>query len=311
MSIRNKLKENETIYFFYKRVKLGMNKIYYVTSQEKFTKKLFYKTLGYNLNLQNPKTFNEKIQWLKFNKMTQDYIDCADKYKLRNYIKEKFPQYIEYFPKLLATYKNAKEINLNDLPNKFVLKCNHGCGFNFICTDKNHVAISQLKKKVSRWMKTNYEYVACESQYHYMPKIIYVEEFINSFNSKIPTDYKFYCFNGKIKIIMVCLDRIGDHASEYHYLNKKWEPLLIDKKVNLEKTKLVEKPVNYDKMVEISENLSKSFDFVRIDFYDTENKPIIGEMTFTPGGGIDSDYDYETDKMLGDMLKIHKNTITD
>lgn len=304
MSIKNILRSNETLYFFYKQLNININKRRIKRSAQEFTCNLFQKYMDYPLNLDNPVTFNEKIQWLKFNRMDDNYIRCADKFELRNYVTENYPEYSVFFPNLIKVFKKSNDIHLDDLPEKFVLKCNHGCGFNYICTDKKNVDLKHLKKTVSRWMRTDYEYVACEMQYHFMKKIIYVEEFINSFTSEVPIDYKFYCFNGNVEIIMVCLDRKGDHASEYHYFDKEWLPVELDKNTNLEKSRQIKKPINYEKMFEIAQNLSKPFEYVRIDFFDTDTKPIIGEMTFTPSGGIDSDYDYETDKKLGAMIKL-------
>lgn len=306
MSLRLKLKKIDFIYRAWYTFRMMVNFVRYHISTERFTKQVFRKALGYELNLDNPQTLNEKIQWLKLNRMTQEYIQCADKYALRAYVADRFPKYADHFPQLLAVYDRADQIDLATLPEKFVLKCNHGCGFNYVCTDKSSVRIRELKKMVTRWMHTNYEYVACEPQYHNMEKKIFAEEFLSGEDGKCPPDYKFYCANGEPKAVIVCLERNDEHIAQYHYLDMDWKPLALDKSVDLNVTAQLNKPRNFEKMIEIAHALSADFAFVRVDFFDAADKAIIGEMTFTPAGGIDDDFDYETELMMGSWVDLNR-----
>ena len=293
------------VYSIVRHVRLGINCVKYHVSKEKFTQQLFEKQLGYPLDLKNPKTFNEKIQWLKLNRMTKDYIQCADKYMLREWIADRLPEYKEHFPRVLAVYEKASDVDLSNLPQRFVIKCNHGCGFNFVCTDKNNVDVRALRKKIWRWLHTNYEYVACEPQYHFMKKTVFVEEFLDDGNGHCPPDYKFFCSKGRIQAIMVCLER-EHHGANYHYLDENWNPLALDKDVDLTVTAALNKPICFAEMNEMARKISSDFDFVRVDFYDTANKAMIGEMTFTPAGGMDDDFGYETDLEMGSWIDLTK-----
>lgn len=265
------------------------------------TKFLFNHNMEYKLNLKHPKTFNEKIQWLKLNKFDELVTKCADKIEVRKYVEEK--GFSNILPKLICTYLTANEINYDLLPNKYALKCNHGAGYNIIVTDARNNNKENCNKKLSKWLNEDYWTMAAEFQYKYIQKKIICEEFIEEFENKPPLDYKIHCFNGEPKIILVCSDRDGINHPKYAYYDMNWKKKSYSQ-MYMKNDITYEKPQHFDEMIHIAQVLSKPFDFVRVDLYDTDKKVYFGELTFTPAGGIDNDLPYDADVEMGKMLDL-------
>lgn len=253
------------------------------------------------LNLKNPVYFNEKLMWLKLNDYNHNnnVWTCSDKYTMRKYCLDKGIKE-ENLSKLIGVYGNIDEIDFNKLPKKFALKCTHGMGFNIICEDKEKIDIVKTKKKLDIWQKKKFGYESAETHYtHIEPKII-CEEFIENEKNEYPIDYKIYCFNGKPKIVLVCTNRKTHYQTTFFDLN--WNNLhLRESETNL----ILEKPKQFEEMIEISKNLSKEFKFVRVDFYEHNGKAILGELTFTPAACLGI-YIKEESKKMGDMLDLGK-----
>ena len=260
---------------------------------------LYYYTFKKRLNLKNPQNFNEKLQYLIVNEYDEVQTRLADKYLLHKYIDEK--GYNELLPKLYGVYDNADEINFDELPNKFVLKTNHGSGEIFVCKNKNKFDIEKTKEKLNKSLKTNFAKQSLE--YHYAkikPKII-CEQYLEDGKNELPIDYKFYCFNGKADCILICSNRSEKLKLDYYDLN--WSKKDYSTK-EYKSGKDFEKPKNLEKMIEIAEKLSKEFKFVRVDLYNINGKIYLGELTFTPAAGL---IKYNTDEALnrwGKMLKL-------
>ncbi len=259
----------------------------------------FETMLGYKLNLDKPKTFNEKIQWLKFYYRDPLMTKCADKVEVRNYIKDTIGE--QYLIPCLGVYNSPEEIDFNKLPNRFVLKVNWGCKQNIIVKDKLRLDIKDAKQKLKKWMspRSNNYYRYFEWQYkNIKPKII-CEKYI--VGDKYLKDYKFHCCNGIFKRLLVigAIDEKNRFCNFYdknlNLLNlKNGGTIKQDEKVNLN---------NYNKMVELAEKLAKPFPLCRVDFYEDKNKDIyLGELTFTPGNGTDIFEPFEWDYKLGNDL---------
>jgi hypothetical protein len=259
----------------------------------------FETMLGYKLNLDKPKTFNEKIQWLKFYYRDPLMTKCADKVEVRNYIKDTIGE--QYLIPCLGVYNSPEEIDFNKLPNRFVLKVNWGCKQNIIVKDKLRLDIKDAKQKLKKWMSpgSNNYYRYFEWQYkNIKPKII-CEKYI--VGDKYLKDYKFHCCNGVFKRLLVigAIDEKNRFCNFYdknlNLLNlKNGGTIKQDEKVNLN---------NYNKMVELAEKLAKPFPLCRVDFYEDKNKDIyLGELTFTPGNGTDIFEPFEWDYKLGNDL---------
>jgi hypothetical protein len=259
-------------------------------------KKDFKKNLGYNLNLDNPKTFNEKLQWLKIFYKNPLTTQCADKYAVRNYVEKKIgPKYLN---ELFGVYNSIKEIDLGKLPDQFVLKPNHSSGRVIICKDKNKMDWDKEFKKMKKWLKENLYYFTGEWCYkNIKPKII-CEKLLD----ENIIDYKFMCFNGKPKCSFVCLDRA--EGMKINFYDMDWNRLpFIRKYPNADYD--IPKPLNYEKMVEVSEILSEDFPFVRVDFYEVNNRLYFGELTFFPGNGMEYFVPFYYDELLGSWLDLH------
>ena len=213
-------------------------------------------------NLKNPKTFNEKTTWLKLYRYACDelVIMCADKYCVRKYVEKNNCQCT--LNDLYGVYDNFDDINFDLLPDKFVLKCTHGCAYNIICDDKSSFNKELAKEKVNKWMKEKYGFATTELHYTKIKPRIIVEKYLCDEFGKMPLDYKFYCMYGKVECILVCSER--DSNLRLSYYDKKWNRLNYEKE-NWSSSKNIPKPKNLDKMIKISEILSKDFPFVRVD----------------------------------------------
>ena len=268
------------------------SEIYYFT---KFHKKI---------NLEKPKTFNEKLMWLKLNDYPYNNLitKCADKYKVREYVKQSGCE--EILNNLIAVYDNVDEIDFEKLPDKFVLKCNHAAGYNIICDNKENLDINDTKMKLKKWLKTDYWKYVAELQYKNIDKKIICEDFLESNDKNAIEDYKIYCFNGKPLFCMICKER-NTEKTKYYFMDRNWKLMKINKSVcKNENIKMIKKPKFIEKMYEYAEKLSKPFKFVRVDLYEYKEKIIFGELTFTPAGCIDNNYTDKAQIELGKMIKI-------
>ena len=266
-----------------------------------YLEKKFYAMLGYSLDLTNPQTFNEKLQWLKLYDRKPDYTMMVDKYKVREYIKEKLGE--EYLIPLLGVWDNAEDINFDKLPNRFVLKCNHNSGLGmYICKDKSKLTEKQIKvirKNLTKGLQQDYYLTGREWPYKDVPRKIIAEKYMEDETGQL-RDYKFYCFNGEPKIIMINSDReIEKTKADYFDMDFNW----IDLKWGYEHA-LVKpsKPINFEKMKELAVVLSKNIPELRVDFYEVNNKIYFGELTFFDGSGFDKIEPEEWDEKLGDWI---------
>lgn len=255
-------------------------------------KKWYQKKLGKPLNLENPQTFNEKIQWLKLYDSTPIKTRLADKYLVREYIKEKIGE--EYLVPLLGVWNSFDEIDFNKLPDKFVLKCNHGSAMNAVITNKSSIDKKKLKKKFDEWMRENFGFVkGLQLHYNDIPHKIIAEEYITPLD-----DYKFYCYGGKCQHILHKYER--DKKAVYCNFDRELNCLPLSHKSTTEKIIL---PENFDKTLLLAEKLAKDFAFVRVDFYLSQKQIYFSELTFTPSSGANT-YTDEWDKRLGEFFNI-------
>lgn len=268
--------------------------------------KVRYKTVfKKKLDINDPKTFKEKLLVLKLKRYIKDplVIKCADKYAVREYIKEQGCSSI-LIP-LLASYDNAKDIEWDRLPESFVIKWNFGCGFNIVCKDKNKLDIAETTKKLNRWKKDKSYLDYSEMQYKDAPKKIIVEEFLNPNNGELPADYKVYCFNGEPIAILYMCDR-GTEVMTAAFFDTEWNFISETGKSNYKAfSQNIKAPVCLKEMIEVSRKLSAPFQFVRMDYYVVNDKLYFGEMTFTPAGCMYVSECLVNGKTMGDLLNIN------
>lgn len=262
----------------------------------------YLKTQHKILNLNNPKTFNEKIQWLKLYNATPIKTLLADKYLVRNWIKEKIGE--DYLIPLLGAYDSFEEIDFNKLPNQFVIKCNHGSGYNIIVKDKNILDKEDVKSKLNKWMNENFAFkVGCELHYRDIPHKILIEKYITN-DDKNLYDYKFWCFNDEVKYMQFRDDFSANLKMVFYDMNWKKQPFYYDHPLY---DKELERPNNFDEMVNIAKKLCQGFAFVCVDLYRLNDGTIkFGEMTFTrsSGSGVWNDEKYNI--QMGNLIKLPK-----
>ena len=266
------------------------------------TKLVHYKVTGDLLNLKRPISFNEKLQWLKLYWHDPLILICADKYEVYNYVKENGDPSI--LNNLIAVYDKAEDIVWEDLPEKFALKCTHGCGYNIVTADKSSLDSLDVIEKMRVWLKEIFGESSLE--YHYAkirPRII-LEEYIENKEGLLPLDYKIYCFNGVAKLVLVCSER--DDGLKLDFFDLEWNRLNIGYKKN-ESDKEIVKPSCFYEMTKHAEMLAKPFPFVRVDFYDKDGIPILGELTFTPAANMANYYNEYGKRYLGDLLVLPDN----
>ncbi|MDR1326836.1 MAG: glycosyltransferase, partial [Heliobacteriaceae bacterium] len=262
-------------------------------------KKWYKCRTGKVLNLDNPQTLNEKTQWLKLYDNSPLKTRLADKYLVRDWVKEQIGK--EYLIPLLGVWNNFDEINFDKLPEKFVLKANHGCAWNVIVKDKSNFNKAAAKKKFDKWMKRNYAYKAgLELQYKDIPPKIIAEQYITDKNGEL-NDYKVLCFNGEPKFIWIDMGRFKKRTENIYDIDWNLQPFLLTYENSKEP---VPPPQNLAKMIEFARKLSKDFAMVRVDFYDVDGKLYFGEMTFTSASGVDKFKPAEYDLKLGQMLEL-------
>ena len=282
--------------------------MYNKMDDEAFLKNLFKIGFDKDLNLDNPQTFNEKIQWLKLYDRKPEYTVMVDKFKVRDYIKGKIGE--EYLIPLLGVWDRAEGIDFDKLSNQFVLKCNHNSGLGmYICKDKSKLTTKQIKtirKNLAKGLKQDYYLTGREWAYKDVPRKIIAEKYMTDENEDSSLkDYKFMCFNGKVKCSFVCSSRFSKEGLHVTFFDRDWNIMPFERHYPYVKEGFP-KPHNYERMVEIAEELSKDIPFVRIDFYEVKSKIYFGEFTFYPGSGMEKFNPEDWDKTLGSWIDLPK-----
>lgn len=267
-------------------------------SDKQYLKVRYYLTFKKKLNLKNPQTFNEKLQWLKLYDQKDIYTMMVDKYEVKKYIANTIGQ--EYVIPTLGIYDKFDDIDFSKLPNEFVIKCTHDSGGLVIVKDKATLNINEAKEKIESSLKNNYYYSGREWPYKNVKPRIIVEELLKVDNLE---DYKLMCFNGECKCSFVCTDRYEQTGLRVTFFDRNWNKLPFSRHYP-SSTKKIEKPSNYDEMVRIAETLSKNIPFVRVDLYNIDGKIYFGELTFYPGSGFEEFEPEEWDYKLGELIKL-------
>lgn len=268
--------------------------------------KIMYKIfMGKSLDLVHPKTFNEKLQWLKIYNRNSIYTQMVDKFAVKNYVSDLIGE--KYIIPTLGVWNNFDDIDFNSLPDKFVLKCTHDSGGVVICKNKKEFNLLEAKNKIERSLKRNFYWYGREWPYkNVIPRII-AEKYISdggNLDSEL-TDYKFFCFNGKVDNVMVCLDR-DSGFTKFYFFTPDWELLRINKRGKAAPANFtLPRPDCLDEMVNVAKTLSEGLPFARIDLYQSNKKVYFGEITFFPDSGLDSNVLPETDLKWGHLLKIN------
>ena len=258
---------------------------------------------GKKLNLENPVEFNEKIQWLKVFYHVDLLTQLVDKYAVRPYVRDKIGS--QYLNECYGVYDSASEIDLNSLPNKFVIKATHASSYNLIVPDKSKLNWFKSKMTLNRWLrKSQYYRTGLEWAYKDVKPRLTIEKFLKEEGKEVLNDYKFYCFDGEPKFLQIDIERGIEDYRCFYDLN--WEKLPFTKGKSKLYRNEVEKPTTFDEMIELAKVLAADLPFTRVDFYSVNGKTIFGEMTFYPADGKLDFVPDEYNKIIGDYLKLPK-----
>lgn len=271
---------------------------------EHFIKYRFRIVMGKKININNPITYNEKLQWLKLYDRNPLYTTLVDKIQVKDYVAEIIGT--EYIIPTIKVYESPSEIKLNDLPNQFVLKTNHdgdSLGV-FVCKDKNTFDLDKALVTLSNNLKRNYYYTGREWPYKNVKPYIFAEKYEEDEYGEL-RDYKFFCFDGKVKAVFIATERSSGHV-KFDYFDRDFNHLdfiqshpMSDKQIN--------KPANYEEMIIIAEKLSKGIPHVRVDLYNCNGRILFGEMTFYHYGGMIKFHPEEWDYIFGSWLSLPIN----
>lgn len=258
---------------------------------------------GQNLNLKQPLRYTEKLQWYKLYYRTPLMTRCADKYEVREYVKEK--GYGQYLNVLYGVYENADEINFDNLPNEFIIKATHGSGTNALIYDKRKANLADLRKKANAWISNREGYEGREWCYYDIKPRLIVEKVLESNEQHDLPDYKFFCFQGQVFCLYMMQNYTLDHArGELGFFDRDFRLMPVHRMDFKPITTQPTKPENYEKMIEIAEALSAPFPHARVDFYNIDGKITFGEITFYNASGYTKFNPDEFDFVMGEKFVL-------
>lgn len=276
-----------------------------ILSDKLYLKWMYRLEMGKRLDLRNPQTLNEKIQWLKLYNRNPEYTIMVDKYAVKKYVADIIGE--KYIIPTLGVWDKVSDIDFDSLPDRFVLKTTHGGGSGgvVICKDKSSFDFDVAKKKLSQSLKRDIYRNLKEWPYKDVPKRIIAEKYVQDSRGEL-NDYKFYSFNGKVDLVLVCCDR-GSGNTKFYFFDRNWQLKRYNKMgKNAPSDFTMPKPDGIEKMFEIAELLGKNTVYSRIDLYNVDGTIYFGEITFFPASGFDKGRLPEIDLMFGQMLDLTK-----
>lgn len=275
---------------------------------EQYIKKVFKLSFGYELDLSNPKTFNEKLQWLKLNDHNPEYVKMVDKYLSKQFVADRIGE--QYVVPLYGVWNSFDEIDFESLPEQFVLKTTHDCGGVVVCKDKSLFDKPSAKKFLEEHLRREYFYHCREWAYKFVKPRIIAEKFMKDSKDQREeglTDYKFFCFNGEPKAMFIATDRAkADTETKFDFFDMEFNHLPFTNG-HPNSDKQIEKPEQFELMIQLSKKLSSGIPHVRVDFYESEGQIYFGEMTFFHWGGFVKFDPHEWDLKFGEWLELPKN----
>lgn len=280
---------------------LGYRGFFHWMKDETYLKWVFRSKMGYWPDLKNPKTFNEKIQWLKLHDRNPLYTKLVDKYEVKKIVADIIGE--EYIIPTIGVWDRFEDIDFDKLPNQFVLKCTHDSGGLVICKDKSKLDISAAKKKIEKCLKANYYWGFREWPYkNVVPRIIAEEYKVDESGTELK-DYKIFCFHGNPEFLFIATDR-GIGKTKFDFFDAEFNHLPFKQHYpnNIEKT--ISKPDGLPIMFELAKKLTKDFALCRADFYDINGKVYFGELTFSHFSGLEPFEPAEWDKRYGELFDV-------
>lgn len=296
MRIKEILHDPKKIFF-----SIGMHGGFNFLSDQQYLKLLYWSNVGKKLNLENPSTYNEKIQWLKLYNRQPEYTMMVDKYEVKKYV-ESYIGKDKIIP-TIGVYNSWEEIDFYKLPRQFVIKCTHDSGGVCICKNKEEFDFKEAKRKINKSLKRNFYYIGREWPYKNVKPRIIIEQYMEDESGYELKDYKFFCFDGRVEMMFLATDRNAKTETCFDFFDKDFNHLAI-KNGHPNSTKKIIKPENYDLMISLAEKLSQNIPHVRIDFYNINGKIYFGEMTFYHFSGFVKFEPDEWDYKFGKLLKL-------
>ena len=267
-----------------------------------YIQRLFRAHMGYMPDLENPKTFSEKLQWLKLYDRKPEYTVMVDKYLVRDYIAKKLGE--QYLIPLLGVWDDPEEIDFDSLPEQFVLKCNHNSGLGMcICKDKSKLDVEKVKRKLRKGLQQDYYMTCREWPYKDVPRKIICEQFMTDGGAEL-ADFKVHNFNGEPRFILVCRDRFQSSGLTEDFYSPQWERLPLKRPGIPNAQQPLPRPEELDEILELSRILAKELPFARTDFYIIDHKVYFGEITFFPASGMAAFEPESWDETFGSWLEL-------
>lgn len=277
-------------------------------SDEKYLRLKYRAKTGKKLVLDDPKTFNEKLQWLKLHDRRPEYTVMVDKYRVRDYISQKIGQ--QYLIPLLGVWDSPDEIDFAALPDRFAMKCNHNSGLGMcICTDKSSLDTDRVKAELRKGLDQDYHLTGREWPYKDVPRKIVAEQFLESDAGGL-TDYKIHCFGGVPRFVLVCRDRFTENGLVEDFYTPAWERMAVKRPKIPNGSTPLPKPEKLDEMLALAEKLSKDIPFLRVDLYVVEGKIYFSELTFFPASGFEGFDPPQWDRTFGQWLELPAKQIS-
>lgn len=296
------MRNNLMLFLSRKMFSMGHVGLFNWMTDELYLKILFYAFMGEKLDLKNPRTFNQKLQWLKLYDRRVEYVQMVDKYAVKEYIADKIGE--KYLIPTLGVWDSYEQIDFNELPKQFVLKCTHDSGGLVICKDKSKFDYEYAKKKIKKSLRMNYYYAGREWPYRDVPPRIIAEEYMcdDCSTSDELTDYKVLCFDGEPKLIEVHHGRFnGFHTQDIYNIN--WEKTNFEQPDDPLSNEVMGKPAFSDDMLRLTRVLAEGIPHVRVDWYYTRGRLYFGEITFYDGSGF-VPFIENQDEIIGDWIRL-------
>ena len=271
-------------------------------SDKAYIKIAYRANLGKKIDLKNPKSFNEKIQWLKLNDRKPIYTTMVDKYEAKKYVSKLIGE--EYIIENYGVWESFSDIDFEKLPEQFVLKCTHDSGGLVICRDKSKLDIEKAEKKINSCLKNNYFYSGREWPYKDVKPRIIAEKYMVDESGDGLRDYKFFCFDGEPKFLYISEGLENHLTARISFLNIDWSFESFSRSDYKPFEVLPQKPEKYDEMLEICRKLTKGTSFLRCDLYEADGKVYFSELTFSPCSGLTPFNPMSADDELGKYIKL-------
>lgn len=281
---------------------LGQRGLFNWIDDETYLKIAFRIKMKKKLDLDNPITFNEKLQWLKLHDRRPEYSMMVDKYEAKKYVAGILGE--EYVFPTLGVWDNFDEIDFEKLPEQFVLKCTHDSGGLVICKDRSKFDANKARRKIERCLKHNFYWGQREWPYKNVKPRIIAEQYMEDSVTAELRDYKFFCFSGEPKVTLVCSERFSEKGLQEDFFDESWNRIPVKRPYHPNSETEILKPIQFGLMREIARKLANAIPFVRIDFYEINNKVYFGEITFFPASGFSGFVPREWDSIFGEWIQL-------